>query len=173
MNFNVHRYVYEHRALVSELILRMARELSIRGRRHDNSKLTEPEYTGWFTSYPIIKDHLDHPDAVLSAKEEEKLNQVKNDFQVTLGHHYEANDHHPQHFGQDGIMKMNLMQIQEMLADWYACAIREGIDPITFLHNKCLEHDIPEDLSQVLLNTLTWLMERGGVPNGKNEIEKE
>jgi hypothetical protein len=73
-----------------------------------------------------------------------------------LSHHYEANDHHPEHF-PGGVQDMNLVQVIEMLADWKAATMRHV--------NGSLQRSIVQNADRfgygkefmaLLLNTATY-----------------
>jgi hypothetical protein len=43
-----------------------------------------------------------------------------------LDNHYANNRHHPEHFGEAGILGMNLIDLLEMLLDWKASSGRHS-----------------------------------------------
>lgn len=116
---------YKHIKRVGHFLGTFTTELLHRADVHDNSKLEEPELSGF-------------------ALNTEKLGKVEygsveykemlKDLQPTIDHHYSRNRHHPE-FHKDGINDMNLVDLIEMLSDWRAATerlrngnIRKSID---------------------------------------------
>ena len=104
----------KHINLVRGLIQKAVLELLKRGDLHDLSKLEPPERTAFaeFSSRlsgvtfgsPEYFDFLHQMDTALK-------------------HHYAENRHHPQHF-ENGVDGMNLIDLFEMLLDWWASTQR-------------------------------------------------
>lgn len=87
-----------------------------RAERHDESKLHEPEKERF--DYVGTHQHL--------GKHEYGSDEYKKSLEYlgpALQHHYEVNDHHPEHF-ENGIDGMNLMQLVELFCDWEAACHR-------------------------------------------------
>lgn len=87
-----------------------------RAERHDESKLHEPEKERF--DYVGTHQHL--------GKHEYGSEEYKKSLEYlgpALKHHYEVNDHHPEHF-ENGIDGMNLMQVVELFCDWEAACHR-------------------------------------------------
>lgn len=83
---------------------------------HDESKLHEPEKERF--DYVVTHQHL--------GKHEYGSEEYKKSLEYlgpALKHHYEVNDHHPEHF-ENGIDGMNLMQVVELFCDWEAACHR-------------------------------------------------
>ena len=132
-------HIDEVRTRLSEVIA----DLELRSVRHDASKLEPPEKE-------IFDEYTPKLSGSTYGSDEYK------EFLVGMGeglrHHYEANDHHPEHF-ENGIHDMDLVQLIEMLADWKAATLRHadgdldrsirqnaerfgyGASMITLLHN--------------------------------------
>ena len=75
-----------------------------------------------------------------------------------LDHHYANNDHHPEHFGAQGISGMNLYQLLEMWIDWTAAVKRHADGNIfnSLMYNKDREEfHMDDQLFNILLNTAT------------------
>ncbi len=90
--------------------------LQCRALCHDQSKLVSPEVETFDEYTPKLKDSTygsDEYKAFLAGMGE------------GLEHHYDVNDHHPEHF-DDGIHAMNLVQMVEMLCDWKAATMRHA-----------------------------------------------
>jgi Family of unknown function (DUF5662) len=97
-------------------MLEVIHELSDRLARHDSSKLESPELE-------VFNEYTPKLNASTYGSDEYK------EFLVGMGegltHHYQHNDHHPEHF-PGGISEMNLLQLLEMLADWKAATSRHA-----------------------------------------------
>ena len=109
---------HEHIAQVRGLVLGVAADLTKRAHSHDRSKLESPEVEVFDRVTPELAELTygsDEYKASLASMGE------------ALEHHYEQNDHHPEHFGGGaycGIESMNLVQLTEMLCDWIAATRR-------------------------------------------------
>lgn len=111
---------WRHIWQVQGLLYGAAMELLRRAHEHDQSKLVEPELTG-FDYWRRKLDEVEHdsPEYKAHLKEMDEL----------LAHHYEHNRHHPEHF-DNGIHGMNLIDLLEMLCDWLAAARRQEDVPL-------------------------------------------
>jgi hypothetical protein len=136
----------EHISRVAgELVLVMG-NLAMRATLHDKSKLDEPEKSAFDQATPKLKN-------LVYGSEEYRacLREIK----PALNHHYSVNDHHPEFYGEDGVLGMSLMAIIEMLCDWKVAGDRH--DPPTGL-NKSIAYNsvrfkIPAYLTQILYTT--------------------
>lgn len=111
----------KHIMRVQELMLQVVTDLADRAKKHDQSKLEEPEVS-MFAAYTERLEGMDYsadPDSDYQKCRQEMLEEDLN----PLGHHYAHNDHHPEHF-ENGINDMSLIQILEMLCDWKAAGER-------------------------------------------------
>ena len=136
-----------HRLMVCDFADRFCRKLMARAQRHDESKLHEPEKSKF--------------DVVGTQKHLGRIEYGSKEYQdslVALGdalkHHYDNNDHHPQHF-DNGIDGMNLLQLVEMYLDWCAAVkrnkngdIRNSIE----LNRK--KFGMTEQLYRIFMNTV-------------------
>lgn len=87
-----------------------ATQLIERAAIHDQSKLEEPELSG-FASVTERLSKLEYG----SKEYSDNLAELK----PTLDHHYSRNRHHPQHW-PNGISDMTLVDLIELFADWAA-----------------------------------------------------
>jgi hypothetical protein len=101
---------------LSKAINVMVFNLLDRASKHDQSKLESPEVEV-FTEYTPRLKNLDYgsPEYIQTLKE----------MDPTLQHHYARSTHHPEHY-KDGINDMNLLDIVEMFADWWAASKRHA-----------------------------------------------
>lgn len=95
------------------LVLAMV-ELKRRKEEHDASKLVEPELAAFDQATPRLAQLEYGSEAYIASLRELK---------PALEHHFEENDHHPEHF-IDGVNGMSLLSILEMLCDWRAASER-------------------------------------------------
>ena len=103
-----------HIERVRDFLTKAMHNLNARWRRHDLSKLTEPELAAFDIATPKL--------AALEYGSEE-YKQSLHDLGPALEHHFAHNDHHPEHY-HNGVRGMSLMALIEMLCDWRAASER-------------------------------------------------
>jgi hypothetical protein len=115
--------------------------------RHDASKLEEPERKYFDKGTPQLKN---------STYGDKSYDDAKDRIKPGLEHHYASNDHHPEHFGEQGISGMNLYQLLEMWIDWTAAVKRHADGNIfnSLMYNRDRFH-IDDQLFSILMNTAT------------------
>lgn len=104
----------DHIHLVRYFMDRAVMNLGNRFMNHDASKLVEPELAAFDIATPKLAE-LEYGS--------EEYKQSLRDLGPALQHHYENNDHHPEHY-ENGIQGMSLMALIEMLCDWRAASER-------------------------------------------------
>jgi hypothetical protein len=122
-----------------------------RGGRHDRSKLEEPEKSVFDEVTPKLRRMT-----YGSGEYKAQLHHMGK----ALDHHYQHNSHHPE-FHDRGVRDMSLLDLLEMLADWYAAGKRHADGSLV----KSLAHNlerfrIPPDLFLMLAKTaleLGWI----------------
>jgi hypothetical protein len=144
---------YEHIGRVRTYLGDVIVDLLNRAERHDASKLRSPELEVFDEFTPALR-------TTEYGSEEYKAN-VKA-MGPAIQHHYEANDHHPEHF-ENGIRGMSLMSLLEMLVDWKAAsertrpsagpAPRYGKDFVENLRLNQERFGFSDELLQILENT--------------------
>ncbi len=143
---------YQHIQRVQEFIYQAGFNLLSRAKRHDASKLVSPEVEAFDIATPKL--------AGLKYGSEEYKQSLK-DLGPVLQHHYEQNDHHPEHYS-NGVRDMSLMALIEMLCDWRAASERvkqRTDDPekmTSFESGLAFNKErfgISDDLYEVLINT--------------------
>lgn len=107
----------KHIAQVQENLNIITLELDRRGRKHDASKLEPPEEDLFCENTAKLRE-LTYG----SPEYQEALR----DLGPALEHHYKMNPHHPEHWGDLGVRGMSLLDLIEMLADWYAATKRHA-----------------------------------------------
>ena len=105
-----------HIKRVSELLNQAAIELIVRGNRHDDSKLEEPEKSEFDRLTPLLK-------TLTYGSDEYKSSLVE--LQVALKHHYVNNSHHPEHY-ENGVNGFDLFDLMEMFFDWKSAGERHA-----------------------------------------------
>ena len=106
----------KHITRVQELMTEIWKNIHVRAREHDQSKLQTPEKEMFDEWTPKLKEMEYGSDEYKNA-----LNQLG----PALAHHYANNSHHPEHYPQ-GIEDMTLLDMLEMLADWKAAGERHA-----------------------------------------------
>jgi hypothetical protein len=130
------------------LIFNILEELTKRASRHDESKLLPPEFQTFVEFTPKLAD---------STYGSEEYKQFLKEMKPALDHHYAKNRHHPEHF-KEGVRGMNLVDLMEMLADWYSATMRHNDGDIM----KSIEYNqtrfqMSDDLTQILKNSVVDL----------------
>lgn len=139
---------HEHIAQVRRLLLAVAVDLIRRAHEHDASKLVEPELSVFNEYTPKLRD---------STYGSDEYKSFLDGMGEGLRHHYAANDHHPEHFGQ-GIDEMNLIQLVEMLCDWKAATLRHADGDIHGSITKNRERfDYEAPIERLLRNTIPFI----------------
>lgn len=151
MAYDSARDTMQHIQEVRANIRRFINDMKRRAEHHDKSKLKSPEKE----AFDIFSPKL----AVTEYMSEEYKAQLEG-MKPALKHHYEHNDHHPEHFA-GGVMEMNLMQITEMLCDWQAATrrVRDGDLRMSIIANA-ERFGFGIELRTILLNTaydLGWI----------------
>lgn len=106
----------KHKDFVLTLMRGLAEELIRRGEKHDNTKLESPEKEYFDTYTPKLANCI-----YLSDEYKRFLTELK----PALDHHYANSPHHPE-FYTDGIAGMDLIDLIEMICDWYASTMRHN-----------------------------------------------
>jgi hypothetical protein len=134
----------KHIGNVRIFINKLQQHLYDRANRHDSSKLYEPEKS-------IFDEYT--PKLATSTYGSEEYKEFLKNMKVALDHHYQENQHHPEHF-ENGIKDMNLVDLCEMIADWKSATLRHNNGDIY----KSIEinqnrFDYSDELKQILINT--------------------
>lgn len=136
-----------HIKRVNELMLKSVHRMLERAAKHDQSKLEEPEKTGFDTVTVKLKG------IKYGSPEYEK---ARAELAPFLAHHYAKNSHHPEFYGDKGIDGMNLFDLMEMMMDWYAAT--ERMDQGNIRRSLQINRDrfkISPQLYSILENTIT------------------
>lgn len=136
----------EHRQQVVNGIVDFCEDLMRRADKHDESKLHSPEKE----KFDFVGTHQHLGKHEYGSPEYNKSLEYLGD---ALKHHYDNNDHHPEHFA-NGVDGMNLMQLCEMFFDWNAAAKRnKGGNIFESLKKNKDRFHLSDQLYNVLKNT--------------------
>lgn len=137
----------DHIEEVGKQLSTIIHALSLRAVYHDSSKLREPEYHGF-------KECTEKLAAMTYGSEEYQKQLIE--MQPFLDHHYDYNHHHPECF-DEGIRKMNLIDIVEMFCDWQAATKRHNNGNIlASIEINQKRFGYSDDLKRIFLNTAEW-----------------
>ena len=144
--------ILRHQERVGQLLTHVVRELIDRALFHDKSKLSPKEKSIFDKSTPLLKD-LTYGSS--------EYNQALKDIKPALDHHYEVNQHHPEHFS-NSIEGMTLIDLLEMLCDWIASTERVSNGDIQkSLHINQKRFYICPQLMTILRNTVRFIESEG------------
>lgn len=104
----------EHIGRVGDFIYLAVKNLERRALVHDASKLVEPELSAFDIATPKLAN-LEYGS--------DEYRQSLRDLGPALTHHFQMNDHHPEHY-ENGVRGMSLLSLIEMLCDWRAASER-------------------------------------------------
>lgn len=141
----------KHIERVQDLITQCIRHLVSRSSLHDQSKLEEPELTGFATASAKLKD-IEY----MSPEYKEVMTELK----PTVDHHYAHNRHHPE-YHPNGIRDMNLVDLIEMLCDWKAAGERhKNGDILKSIELNQKRFGYSDEIKQLLINSVPLISER-------------
>jgi hypothetical protein len=128
------------------------RELLLRGERHDQTKLQDPERRMFDEYTPLLR---------ASTYGSEEYKGFLAGMSTALAHHYENNRHHPE-FHPDGIRGMNLIDLLEMLCDWKSSGLRHADgDIFKSIEINQKRFGYSDEFKRLLVNTAEWLNAQG------------
>lgn len=105
----------KHALRVGELLVQVIAELGQRAVTHDRSKTEPPELEIFNEFTPKLKG---------STFGSGEYKGFLAEMGAGLAHHYAHNRHHPEHWPEERMYGMNLVDVLEMLADWKAATER-------------------------------------------------
>ena len=147
----------DHRHKVQQCARVLEYELCDRLKVHDESKLETPEVE-------ILTKVTSQLKALTYGSDEYK-DQLKR-LKPFTDHHYKHNRHHPEHF-ENGVDGMNLVDLLEMLCDWFAATKRHADGDIhkSIIHNA-KRFNLDPQLVNILTNTVDDLdLDKPSVPD--------
>ena len=139
---------WKHIDNVIKLLMAVQNKIGERMLSHDRTKLESPEVQ-YFREYtPKLKN------TTFGSPE---YNQFLSQMKPALDHHYANNRHHPE-FYKNGINDMTLIDLIEMLCDWYASSKRQYNGNIRLSIEKNRERfNISDQLIRIFENTIKEL----------------
>ncbi len=147
-NYDSTAETLKHIRRVNELLIDASCEILSRAKKHDQSKLEEPEKSTFDEVTPLLKD--------LTFGSEEYTEATKR-IKPALDHHYSVNSHHPQHY-ENGVNGMTLFDVVEMFFDWQAAGERtKDGDIMKSIEINSGRFGISKQLRQILENTVDYL----------------
>lgn len=119
-------------------------ELYLRAYSHDMSKYKSPEKECYDKYIPLLRQ------AKYGSDEYNKIREkMKKD---GLDHHTSVNRHHPEHF-KNGVSGMNIVDLVEMICDWFAASLRSDTSFVDGLDANIKRFNIPPMLKDIIINT--------------------
>ena len=150
---------YEHINKVMVYIEQMKNELAKRQFSHDRSKLEDPEVE-MFT-------RLTHKLKGITYGSQEYKDCLA-EMGPALENHYESNRHHPQFYAL-GVDDMTLVDVLEMLCDWYASCQRHADGNIyKSIEINTERFGLSDQLANILRNTVRLFDDRFTVKSQKD-----
>ncbi|SRR6266704_538820 len=149
--------IIEHKKQVASLMNMVISDLMQRAIVHDNSKFEPEEFDAFEEATPRLKE-------VVYGSEEYKAELRK--IKPAIQHHYQVNRHHPEYFefeveGIHGITQMNLIDLIEMVCDWFAATKRsKDGDMAEGLRINRDRFHIDDTLFGILVNTVQLLSQK-------------
>lgn len=153
-----------HKDKVKKYMHMIGWEMIERGFDHDNSKLESPEKEIFDEYSPKLSNTTYGSD---------EYKKYLKEMEVALNHHYENNDHHPEYFALryknrstgkpyfKGLSGMNLLQLTEMITDWYASSQRhEDGDIFKSIEINQERFGYSDEIKLILINTINYLQEK-------------
>lgn len=141
----------KHIHRVSKLMRIAGKNIENKENLHDKTKLSDPEKSIFDEFTPKLKH---------STYGSDEYNSFLKSMKSALDHHYENNRHHPEHFGDNGVTGMNLMDLIEMVCDWKAATERHNDgDVFKSLEINQKRFNYSNELKAILKNTIEFIIE--------------
>ncbi len=137
----------DHKWRVAAYLRIIANDLFRRAVVHDNSKFSPEEYDIYDEVFPELQKY---------AYGSPELKEAYKKLGPALKHHFEANDHHPDHFAA-GINEMDLVQLLEMVCDWLAASARSQTGIYKGLEMNKERFHIDDQLFEIIKSTIKHL----------------
>lgn len=138
---NIQNHVNTIQLIIGEKIIPILRKRAL---YHDRSKYENPEKSTYDKYIPLLKNTKYGSD---------EYNKIKDKmYQEGLSHHYKENRHHPEYF-ENGVNDMNLIDVIEMVCDWYATSLSSDTDFENCLKINYERFGIDEQLAKIIFNT--------------------
>jgi len=145
-----------HKWLVMMFLLRFCRKLLWRAIVHDFSKMRWSEAKHFIRVIHKLKT---------STYGSDEYKELLVSIQPALILHYQRNDHHPENHHSMGLMSfygMDMINLTEMLADWYAATMRHADgDIFKSIRGNQDRFNYPDEIREIFSNSIkngdfTW-----------------
>jgi len=141
----------KHISSVCCKILKFCNRMHMRAYHHDDSKLEEPEFETFLKYTPKLRG------MTYDVNPDSEYQKCLKEMKPALDHHYANNAHHPEHH-EKGIEDMTLLDVTEMLCDWWAATERHADgDIMTSIEKNTERFGLSPQLAKILANTIIEL----------------
>ena len=137
-------YLSNHKKIVEDKILHLADILKDRGLHHDDDKFTGELYSTYAEAYPLLKNHK-----YGTPEQQKAYDELLGDVKKIHSSH---NPHHPGYY-ENGVNGMTLIDVMEMLCDWYSASQVNGNGFEDAFNFNCNRDGIEKQLADILANT--------------------
>ena len=138
----------QHKKGVKNYLEIISMLLNSRALTHDNSKSSNEEYKYYKMANSVNRNNF--------KTYEEYLDFIKPTLNKGLKHHYENNRHHPEYF-DNGIEDMTLIDVLEMIADWYISIKQNGKELDNEIKYNFDKYNVSEQLRKIIMNTYKYI----------------
>lgn len=154
-------FILQHKMRVKKWATKFSSILLARAESHDDSKLREPEITGWhmMDREPRYKYG--------SSQYNDKLQR----YHWLMELHWSQNRHHPEYWDLHTDEKdKDLIDVLEMMIDWLSYKdVISVVEAIELVDTQTQRYNISEELSDLIKNTvLNYFSTLGGAPAAKD-----
>lgn len=159
-------FILQHKMRVKKWATKFSNILLTRAETHDDSKLREPEFTGWHMMDKEPRYKYGTP------QYKDKLNR----YHWLMELHWTQNRHHPEYWDLHPDDKdRDLIDILEMMIDWLSykdiISMKEAIE---LVDTQTQRYNISEELSDLIKNTvLNYFSTLGGAPVANDLMNAE
>ena len=145
MKYDSTQDTIRHIKNINMVMSKLLEDLEHRKVNHDHSKLESPEREGYNEFIPKLKT------AKYGSAE---YNNIRKEMMDTcLGHHYEVNRHHPEHFAR-GIKDFTIVDLVEYFSDTFAASMLSDTPYEKGLMVNADKHHLPPELVEIFKNTV-------------------
>lgn len=134
-----------HKAIVEKVMKKIIEELEKRAENHDASKLKDPEKICYDTYIPMLKE------TPFGTAEYVKVRDKMNE--DGLQHHFRENRHHPEHYPNNDISHMDLVDLVEMFVDHVAASKRSDTGYPKGEEFNAKKYHYSDQIYKILMNT--------------------
>ena len=148
--YNSEKDTLAHKSIVARIGGSYTADLNHRILTHDDSKLQSPEKECYDKYVPLLKETKYGTPEYEAVVKEMRANGGT--------HHGEVNPHHPE-FHPNGISDMNILDLTEMLIDWYSASLRSDTSFAEGLKANQRRFGFSDDLLKLFTNSIPLLQE--------------